>query len=340
MDRSRRRLVTSLVIVEIVIAVAVVRLIATPFGHRHHELARSAASARGHHGAVPRTFSVASAPLLVIDDDSSTFEIVSAEATATAISVDDGASDGAHALRIVTTPSVVTIGREHASTGKTSWHFGWSTSTDDMASPRVVVRVPAGVRIDAKAVANLTITGHRGDVAATLDSGTVAIADIDGSIDVASSNGRVVLDRVRGERIAVAATNGRITLRGTVAGAYDVRTDNGRIDGTDVAFRGAAPNGSFTTSNGAIAIGGSFPENGKYIVRSENGRIAFSPQAEASLTIDAHTENGSVNVSYPNAVVTDRDDAKSRTVRIGAGTGAVELATSNSRITIAKNGAS
>jgi hypothetical protein len=341
MDPKRRRLLVMLVAAEAVILVAIVQVLLPGAGGGRARFTTASASEPA--GPVARRFVVAAGRVLSIDDDRSSYRIVPADPDhAREIVVEDSSHDASAPLRVSQHQETLLVTRYgEAPEGRTRWAFGpfVHIGSDD---PVVTIHIPAGVRIIVADAAGVDISGHEGDVEVHTTNGDVTIAKHVGAVDVHTSNGNVRIADSRSGRVAVETDNGRIGVENTTVGAIETHASNGRTTIRKIAFDGAMPSGTFVSDNGNVALDGNFPASGRYTASSSNGRILFAPQRDAHLTIAAHTSDGRVRVEYPGAVAvaSDGDDDPSRTVRLGNGGGAVDLTTSNSRITISHDGAS
>lgn len=140
---------------------------------------------------------------------------------------------------------------------------------------------------------------NAGDIEA---SGLRATASFD-----SVGNGSITVDDFNAPALHVEASNGRITLRRIVATRLEATNGNGRVEGTALQVR----DGSVETSNGRV-------------------RLGFARGADTLVT--AETSNGSVRVSDGD----QGDRPSSRTVRIGAGNGHLDVHSSNGSIYISQ----
>jgi DUF4097 and DUF4098 domain-containing protein YvlB len=108
-------------------------------------------------------------------------------------------------------------------------------------------------------------------------------------------------------------------LTGVRAGTLSVEADNGRIDGSAVSADG-----------GKIA--------------TDNGRINLGLAQDNNITVTAHASSGKVIAKMPLAfdpLAGDGDnDEQPRTLRLGNGTGKLEVSSGNGTITISMGGTS
>lgn len=178
---------------------------------------------------------------------------------------------------------------------------------------------PAGAHIFVSAPAHTTI-----DLATS--NGRVVVENIHGSGPVHTSNGRIVLENVRGEH-EVHTSNGRIMIDG-LEGDADVKTSNGSIE--IKRMRGAVKAGS---SNGSISFEGEMPEGSDNRLETSNGSVKMRLQGEFGARLNAKTSNGRIRTSLPVHSVTAQGRNHLEGV-IGGGGGELTVRTTNGSINI------
>lgn len=110
---------------------------------------------------------------------------------------------------------------------------GWGNNNRNDTSVDFVVRVPAGLKVDAKTVAgDVLADGLRG----TLDLGTVSgnleLTNAEGDVlDASSVSGDVTLDKVTVREVSAETVSGDVTFVGAIdgSGAYDFKTLSGDV---------------------------------------------------------------------------------------------------------------
>ncbi len=131
-----------------------------------------------------------------------------------------------------------------------------------------------------------------------LGNGRITLLDIDGRVELSTSNGSIEVEGASGQVLVLSTSNGSITGSGLITPAVDFRTSNGRIE---IDFAEAPRSVRARTSNGRIDVvipSGAAP----YAIEASasNGRtdlgIATDPGAE--LTMELTTFNGNVLVGY------------------------------------------
>ena len=173
---------------------------------------------------------------------------------------------------------------------------------------RIRVTVPRDATIQAKS-----------------SNGRVELKDVNGDATLRSSNGRIVVEGVKGT-VDASTSNSRIdAIR--VTGDVTLRTSNGRIEIDE-------GQGSFDaeTSNGAIHYRGEM-SSGRHRLKSSNGSITVQLLGEPSVKLEAATSNGSVKCLRP--ITTQGWSSKSRLEgTIGSGNATLAIQTSNGSVTV------
>ena len=184
----------------------------------------------------------------------------------------------------------------------------------------VQIGVPAGARVTVAHAGSITASGLRNAASFTADNGTIRVSDFQGALTASSSNGRIEVASATSPTLHVESSNGRIVLRDVIATHVDLSSSNGRIDGTGLRFHDGSVSG-------------------------QNGRVALSFVHGTDATIVAESSNGHVNVAGASVqggiASNDRDDDdkdSSTTVRIGAGTGRLDVHSSNGSIDLTQEG--
>ena len=178
---------------------------------------------------------------------------------------------------------------------------------------------PAGAHIFVTAPAHTTI-----DLATS--NGRVVVEDIHGSGPVHTSNGRIILENVKGEH-EVHTSNGRIVIDG-LEGDADAKTSNGSIE--IKRMRGAIKAGS---SNGSISFEGEMPEGSANRLETSNGSVKLRLQGEYGARLNAKTSNGRIRTNQSVHSVTAQGRNHLEGV-IGSGSGELTVRTTNGSINI------
>ena len=179
----------------------------------------------------------------------------------------------------------------------------WSVGDDRM----VTVVVPPETQVTVASGGDIRANGLRAAASfVSVGSGSVTIDDYDGST------------------LHVESSNGRVSLHGVVAKNLDASSSNGRVTGTALRVR----DGRVESSNGNVTLG-------------------FAPGADTQITAEA--SNGNVRLSgFPATASTkglrksnsddsdDDDEDSEQTIRVGAGTGRLDVHSSNGNINLSQ----
>ncbi len=136
------------------------------------------------------------------------------------------------------------------------------------------------------------------EIIGDLSNGRVTLMDVDGRVDVSTSNGAIEVTGATGEDLVLRTSNGSISGSGLTTPNVDLRTSNGRIE---VFFAEPPRSVRARTSNGRIEV---FVPSGvpPYSIdaNASNGRtdldIATDPSAD--LRMELTTSNGNIVVAY------------------------------------------
>jgi hypothetical protein len=214
-------------------------------------------------------------------------------------------------LEVKRTADGVSIMRPESNDSSLHFQFGWFER-------RVEVDVPAGSRIDIARCAGAEISGVGGGVAVESQDGRIVLADLSGTINAKSDDGSISASRVHGDNLSLQSADGRLTLTDVSASSLDAQTKDGSIEARGLSITGGAQHAVLHTGDGSI-------------------RVALA--AAADLTVDASTSDGKVIVdgqSYKNGG--DGDSAQ-HTVKLGSGSGTLQLSSDDGSIHINTNGA-
>jgi len=206
-------------------------------------------------------------------------------------------------LRVTRTPDGVRI--ERPGNGRLSIEiFGFSTQS-------IQVDVPAGARLEIDKSSGADVSGVNGGVSVHSVDGHVTLTDLQGTVEARSDDGYIKATNVRGDRLTLRSNDGHLTLDNVAVTSLDASTGDGRIEAQDL---GVTADGSLQSGDGSIQL-----------------RVA----PNSDLTIDASTRDGRISVDGTSL---DHDDSAQRTIRLGAGTGNMKVATADGSIHILTNG--
>ena len=154
----------------------------------------------------------------------------------------------------------------------------------------------------------------------------IELRGIEGSGTLRTSNGRIVMEDVRGV-LDAATSNSRIELKG-MEGSGTLRTSNGRI-----VIENARGDFNASTSNGSVSFRGELTPGGKNQLRTSNGSVSVRLEGTPSLKVDASTSNGSIASRLP--VLTSPTEGKHRLIgTIGNGEAELLIRTTNGSVNI------
>ncbi|MGH2543270.1 MAG: DUF4097 family beta strand repeat-containing protein, partial [Ardenticatenaceae bacterium] len=202
------------------------------------------------------------------------------------------------------------------------------------------------VVVEAKARGRATVFGllgrHSGaDIAVTTPrntrvevknaNGRVELYDIDGSGALETTNGRILMERLKGD-FEAATRNARIEVRG-IEGSTRLRTSNGRITIED-------SKGAFdaVTSNASVHFAGEMTPGGKNRLETTNGSVQVKLNGAPSVKVDASTTNGRISRHGLRMAYEDTADSGRVVGTIGGGEAELVLRTSNASITLEQGG--
>lgn len=155
--------------------------------------------------------------------------------------------------------------------------------------------------------ASLDITIPRGMAVGSIrtSNGDIEVAGCAGAADLSSSNGSITLSGFSGT-VSASTSNGAIGISGGGAVLVRLETSNGDIEAEAAGFEPAA---RLETSNASITLA----------------------TAPVDATFEMETSNGDITVTGTGFTGVDQDGTEG-SARMGAGTMAVRLATSNGSV--------
>ncbi|MBV8373062.1 MAG: DUF4097 family beta strand repeat protein [Candidatus Eremiobacteraeota bacterium] len=164
---------------------------------------------------------------------------------------------------------------------------------------RVEIDAPAGSQLEIAHCAGAQVNGIEGGVAIMSQDGRIELADVSGTVRAHSDDGRIVLTNV-------------------AASTLDAQTKSGSIEAHNLSVAGGAPRAVLHTDDGSI-------------------RVALA--AGADLTVDASTNDGHVIVNGESYTNSGDGDSAQHTVRLGNGSGSLQLSSDDGSIHLTTNGA-
>src|SRR5579862_2361151 len=187
-----------------------------------------------------------------------------------------------------------------------------SISVFGMSVQRIEVDAPSGSRLEIARCDGADVNGIDGGVSVHSLEGHVALSDLRGSVDARSDDGYISATNVRGDRLAMESMDGHLALDNVAVASLIGTTRDGHIEAANLSV---ANDATLQTADGWM-------------------RVRFAPGAD--VTVDASTRDGKITV---DGFSSDNDSSAQRTIRLGAGTGRMKLATDDGSIHITTNGA-
>lgn len=200
-----------------------------------------------------------------------------------------------------------------------------------MGDSRVIhISAPPETAVGIVNAGNVTVTGLRAD--ATIVSGAhfrsedgIRVRDFQGRLSATADGGTIDISDAVSPDLTIDASNGRVTLTRVNAQKIDASSSNGRVEGTDLQLR-----------------------DGR--VSSSNGRVSLRFASGADTTVTAGAANGHIDVSGFGAAPAkfvkggddedddDDDSPSSETIRVGGGSGRLDVHASNGSIYLSQEG--
>lgn len=270
-------------------------------------------------GFAAKTFApldAGSAPVVAIDDRDSRVDVAtSADGMVHVKDLTDvhGALFGSHPsiaqLEVKRTAGGVSIARPDSGHGA---YFGFWDS-----DRRIEVDVPSGARLEIARCSGARIAGVEGGVTVASQDGRITLTDLRGTIEAKSDDGSITATRVRGDSLVLQSSDGRLRLEDVSASSLDAQTRDGSIEAHGLSIAGGPQHAVLHTADGSIRVG-----------------LATG----ADLTVDASTNDGHIDVDG-NAASNGDSDSAQRTVRVGNGSGSLQLSSGDGSIHLITNGA-
>ncbi len=196
-------------------------------------------------------------------------------------------------------------------------HSGGMTGIFGSSYQRVEVEVPSASHVRVTGSSGANVSGMRNDVEVESQDGRITLADIRGDVKARSADGSVHLSDI-------------------VADSLEVSTADGRVEGTNVAVEGSTPRATLHSDDGSVRISGRFAPGGAYQLSTNDGQVELHLAADADLTVSASSADGRIYVD--GSRYGDRDSS-AHTIRLGNGSGTMQLSSQDGSIHITTNGA-
>jgi len=197
-----------------------------------------------------------------------------------------------------------------------------------MGDSRIIhISVPAATAVGIANAGNVIMSGLRAD--ATVVSGAhfrsedgIRVRDFQGTLSATTDGGTIDIADAVCPDLQITADDGRVTLTHVNAQKIDATSTDGRVDGTDLQLR-----------DGHVA--------------SSDGRVSLRFAAGSDTTVTASASDGHIDVSGFTATPAkfvgsggddDDDSTSAQTIRIGAGTGRLDVHASDGSIYLSQEG--
>lgn len=184
-------------------------------------------------------------------------------------------------------------------------------------SARLSVRVPAGRRVDVRAVSSsVELADLRGDVRVNAVSGNVGLRGAPREAELRSVSGSVTVHTTGSERISVNSASGSVAIEGTVRGRAEIETISGsvRVNGTSGDVRARTASGAMTVrgATGSVDLasvsGGANVEAGtlsRLSFRSVSGGLRFQGGLARGSNTVLESHSGTLDLRLPAGVSAD-----------------------------------
>jgi len=190
-------------------------------------------------------------------------------------------------------------------------HLKDITVTDDVASTTITLRAT---------MPSSTVRNYGAAFDVTMPSGI--------AVDLATANGAIAVTGTMSD-VEARTSNGAVTVDGT-RGQLTLQSSNGAVAVSDHIGSVTA-----TTTNGGINCGLALPEaTQSAVLETSNGGVTLTLPADAAVTFDARTTNGTVTVEGFASVSYTRNENTHKAGTIGGGGADVDISTSNGNVTI------
>jgi DUF4097 and DUF4098 domain-containing protein YvlB len=205
----------------------------------------------------------------------------------------------------------------------------------DFSTEAIQVNVPSGSHVQIARCSGADVKGITGGVNVQSQDGHVTLSDLRGNVDASTDEGYLAATNVRGDRLAMESSDGHLLLADVTVGSLVARTREGRIEASDLTVAGARPDATLHSDDGPLRVAGTFGPNGSYEMSTDEGWVNLRVPQSSDLAIEASTSDGRIDVDGSSLA---RDDSAPHTIRLGAGSGTMKLATSDGSIHIYTNG--
>jgi DUF4097 and DUF4098 domain-containing protein YvlB len=214
----------------------------------------------------------------------------------------------------------------------------WMHFTIGTTEQHIEVDVPAGSRVEIQRSSGATVAGLRAGISVRSQDGHIALTDVQGIVDAHSDDGYIEASNVRGDTLTLLTADGHVSLKDVTTPNLTARSNDGRIDATNLSITGGAqPQATLHSDDGSVHVKGAFASGGNYEISSNDGRIELGLATSADLTVTASTGDGSIVVDGKTSA--SDDDAHHQVIKLGSGSGAMRVSSGDGSIHLTTNGA-
>lgn len=307
MSASRSAVIGMLVAAELLIAGLGVWAFAGSGQWFAHTYVGTATAAQATRSFAP--IAAGGAPAIAIDDPES-FVTVTTSTDGRVHVRDLTRVNGAFLGQRTIPPLTVERTRDGVRIARPEYH-GWDIGFVD-SRRAIAVQVPSGASLAIAACAGAKVEG------------------VTGGIAVHSQDGHIALSGAGGSAVTLASQDGHIQIQDVSTKKLTVQTQDGHISASRLALLGDRPQASFHSLDGSVQVEGLFPAGGTYDVSTQDGSVDIALARGSNLTLDASTQDGSVRVD---------GTSPSGPVRIGDGTGIMQVHSQDGSVRVTTNGA-
>lgn len=159
---------------------------------------------------------------------------------------------------------------------------------------RYQVTVPVGVRVSARATqGDVSVTGTRGGVDASTQSGDIMVEDVTELVDLVSLSGDITARGLVGH-VDVRTTAGEVTLI-DVKGDVEATSISGDVVLRNVTARYVRGK----STSGDVTYDGAVDSTGRYELGSHSGSVYLTIPAATGAQLTVATYNGSIESDFP-----------------------------------------
>ena len=228
--------------------------------------------------------------------------------------------------RITRTALGVRIDRASSQSGFTV--FGDTTQ-------RLEVDVPMDANVDIQQSSGDEVAGIHGTLRVRSQSGHIALADLQGTVDAQSNDGYIEAKNVTAPEITLNTNSGHLGLYDVQTGKLVATTDDGHVTVQRLQVTGDAASATIHTNDGTVDFGAKLAPTGHYSIGTNDGRINVGIPELHTLAIHARTGDGTIRIDGTRQGSGEGGTSYDSGSELA---GSLTLATDSGRITITSMG--